>query len=335
MNITTEEMKEIRERLGEKVHELWMQKRALEKGWHDPKNCPKVSDIERIHQAHIEKHAGEVGKATVALVKGEPHCPNCHPCMVPYKDLPDSEKVLDRQYPMVFFQILEEIGYTVQKRPEPEGEQKSVLTKREVVLKFKKNYSGTPNVLSELKERTDELTLQISLQRWTSGKYLVHLEPHTPSMNIDFGGKYSVFYDTKKEAEEIYEAVVQKLLCGHFTCIAWDYQVILDWPEKPKSTLDDSNCLVAYTGEPSNDELRMEGYLSGLKDCLSAHQTSLKSMEFQFDHTLERTPVPNEQQRYEILILVYRMFAIRKEINRLDGEIYKLEQADMNTERGS
>lgn len=101
-------MPEIAEKLGEAVHELWMAKRRTEKGWHSPEDCPNQSKLGQkmcIDCIHWDKLIEDVWKCD----KGHPVaesfncpdcwrlCPQCHTCMRPYKDLPDSEKELDHK----------------------------------------------------------------------------------------------------------------------------------------------------------------------------------------------------------------------------------------------
>lgn len=118
--ITKEQMAEIAERMGEAVHHRWMVKRRAEKGWHAPEDC---------RTPPICPSCNGEGKVTTPLTTGgyEAHeclncsgtgkvkCIACHPCMRPYKELPDSEKELDRQYPTLFFEILKEMGYYVKR----------------------------------------------------------------------------------------------------------------------------------------------------------------------------------------------------------------------------
>jgi len=99
-----EELMEISERMGNKVHKVWMEKRRKEKGWHSPEECP-IRKAERI----------SVNASMMGMPLGK-FCDNCHPCMRPYKDLPDSVKELDREYPKVFLKILNEMGFQVIKR---------------------------------------------------------------------------------------------------------------------------------------------------------------------------------------------------------------------------
>ena len=94
--ITGDELKTLGNTLGEVVHSEWMKARAEEKGWHHPRDCPVIT------------HDGNESK--------DPHCPNCHTCMVPFADLPDSEKKLTMMYPGVFLVKLESMGYRIVKK---------------------------------------------------------------------------------------------------------------------------------------------------------------------------------------------------------------------------
>lgn len=93
------DLDEIAERMGAAAHELWMQKRKEEKGWHAPEDCDYVPE-EAPHPA--------IG---VPYRRGD--CPKCHKCMRPYDQLPDSERELDRQYPRLFMDTLEKGGYRI------------------------------------------------------------------------------------------------------------------------------------------------------------------------------------------------------------------------------
>lgn len=96
--LSKKELIEISERMGEAVHNAWMEKRKEEKGWHAPENC-----TQRFRP-----------KSQIRMsMNDSKHCDNCHPCMRPYSELPDSEKELDRQYPKLFLQILDKMGYEV------------------------------------------------------------------------------------------------------------------------------------------------------------------------------------------------------------------------------
>ncbi len=89
-------IEQVAEKMGAKVHELWMAKRKAEKGWHSPEECSKR-----------KQENNETAKSY------ELYCENCHTCMRPYSELPDSEKELARQYPQVFLDILREEGYKI------------------------------------------------------------------------------------------------------------------------------------------------------------------------------------------------------------------------------
>jgi hypothetical protein len=128
--LTDEEMMEISEQLAEAGHAVWKEKRKREKGWHAPEDClgPQNDDLcmsceyRIIGIENIQCKGNNVtpirGKCYCPLYKQSP-CPNCHPCMRPYKDLPDSEKELPRAYPALFFNVLEELGYAIIHKPIP------------------------------------------------------------------------------------------------------------------------------------------------------------------------------------------------------------------------
>jgi len=121
---------EIAEKLGAAVHNLWMAKRKTEKGWHAPEDCQENNFREGALCYKCCFWLGESineFKCTKSImgykefVKSDGKCPsfsikmctNCHSCMRPYAELPDSEKELDRAYPAEFFKILDEMGYMV------------------------------------------------------------------------------------------------------------------------------------------------------------------------------------------------------------------------------
>lgn len=111
MAMVDQELAEITEKLGEAVHIAWMDKRKKEKGWHHPNECPNCEN----------KYISEPG------IPPTPNCSTCHPCMVPYKDLPDSEKELDRAYPRTFIKILGEMGYEIVQQAKVQPEPKTDL----------------------------------------------------------------------------------------------------------------------------------------------------------------------------------------------------------------
>jgi len=112
---TEQELFEIGERMGEAAHVAWMEKRRKERGWHAPEDCPC---FERDCGACGGTKVNREGHPCIGCNgTGHAHCVNCHPCMRPYKDLPDSEKELNRPYPQVFMKILADMGYVVDKKP--------------------------------------------------------------------------------------------------------------------------------------------------------------------------------------------------------------------------
>ncbi|MFH1226780.1 MAG: hypothetical protein V1701_02615 [Planctomycetota bacterium] len=126
-------MPEIAEKLGEAVHNLWMAKRKAEKGWHAPEKCPENNFREgslcykccfwlgkSINEFKCSKSM--MGYKEFVTKENCPSfswkmCSDCHPCMRPYSELPDSEKELDRAYPAEFFRILDGMGYMVTVKP--------------------------------------------------------------------------------------------------------------------------------------------------------------------------------------------------------------------------
>lgn len=99
MEISDNELERIAEDMGTVVHQLWTEKRAKEKGWHAPVDCPtRPKDDDQPFQVH---------------------CQDCHPCMVGWAELPDKDKELDRAYPRVFLNLLRERGFDIVKAKHP------------------------------------------------------------------------------------------------------------------------------------------------------------------------------------------------------------------------
>lgn len=76
------------EKLAENTHEVWAAQRIAE-GW---TYGPKRDDV---HQQH--------------------------PCLVPYADLPESEKEYDRSTAMQTLKVILSLGYTITKLPSPQS----------------------------------------------------------------------------------------------------------------------------------------------------------------------------------------------------------------------
>jgi hypothetical protein len=125
---------EIVDALGEAVHNLWMAKRKAEKGWHNPDECPENNFREGalcykccfwLGKSINEFKCGKSLMGYKEFVKSDNKCssfsirmcPQCHDCMRPYKDLPDSEKELDRAYPAEFIKILDSMGFMLTVKP--------------------------------------------------------------------------------------------------------------------------------------------------------------------------------------------------------------------------
>lgn len=127
--LNDDELMEISEKMGATVHNAWMEKRKKERGWHNPKECPHKGKACAICKGtELFPIAGDIDEEDYFVIcddcqnkqKISDHypCHKCHPCMKPYKDLPDSEKELDRQYPRLFLIILEEMGYSIVQKSE-------------------------------------------------------------------------------------------------------------------------------------------------------------------------------------------------------------------------
>lgn len=113
-----DELKAISERMGEIGHNAWMEKRRKEKGWHAPEDCPGPEECYACKgtgrcTTTLIPSGVEIHECGLCDGKGTVPCQKCHPCMRPYKDLPDSEKELQRLYPKLFLQALDEMGYEV------------------------------------------------------------------------------------------------------------------------------------------------------------------------------------------------------------------------------
>ena len=110
-SITERETRAIAEEMGEAVHELWMAKRRKEKGWHAPEDCLSKRGPDRCQDCW-RQDCDESERLKDSNGKCEKFgCTLCHTCMCPYKDLPDSEKELDRAYPLAFLEILKRHGF--------------------------------------------------------------------------------------------------------------------------------------------------------------------------------------------------------------------------------
>lgn len=96
-----EEFRVIREAMSKHAHDVWMKARATEKGWHNPKDCPRLKTLEPGQNIPLDSE----GK----------RCPQCHPCMVPYEEMPKTEQDIDRAYPNAFLKILAQMGYVIAK----------------------------------------------------------------------------------------------------------------------------------------------------------------------------------------------------------------------------
>jgi len=112
---TEQELFEIGERMGEAAHVAWMERRKKEKDWHSPEDCPTQG--KQCLACEGTKIGPTKGPCIFCDGEGRVPCPLCHPCMRPYKDLPDSEKEINRPYPQMFMKILADMGYVVVKKP--------------------------------------------------------------------------------------------------------------------------------------------------------------------------------------------------------------------------
>jgi hypothetical protein len=83
--VVENEVAELVERLAKNTHEIWAQKRMRD-GWMPG---PRRDDRAKTH-----------------------------PCLVPYEELPDSEKQYDRDTVLGLFKGLIALGYTIERRPE-------------------------------------------------------------------------------------------------------------------------------------------------------------------------------------------------------------------------
>lgn len=120
------ELVKISDIMGNAVHHKRMEKRAKEKGWHSPENCPERQNKLCYHckSAGAFTDTGKVCCCKFGQVDTRKECDlyefksckNCHPCMVPYSELPESEKELDRDYPREFIRALDILGYEIVKK---------------------------------------------------------------------------------------------------------------------------------------------------------------------------------------------------------------------------
>jgi hypothetical protein len=104
-----------------------------------------------------------------------------------------------------------------------------VLQKEEIVIKFKNNKTGSPTKWTSPENRTDSLSLMLSLQKWSESKYTVVIEPYTLGKNIDLGNGVKTFR-TEALARKEYDDLKVSLLDGDFTCVMVDYRIYFDWP---------------------------------------------------------------------------------------------------------
>lgn len=80
--VLSEEILQLSELIAENVHDLWSASRIAE-GW-----------------TWGEKRDEEM---------------NQHPCLIPYNELPESEKEYDRQTSMQTLKLIQKLGFTIQK----------------------------------------------------------------------------------------------------------------------------------------------------------------------------------------------------------------------------
>jgi len=96
--ISDDELEIITEKMAEGAHEAWLKKRAEEKGWHHPKDCPVLHSTKKLRFPEVESG-----------------CSLCHQCMVPYEEVPEKDKELARAYPEIFIKALDQLGYKIVK----------------------------------------------------------------------------------------------------------------------------------------------------------------------------------------------------------------------------
>jgi hypothetical protein len=77
-----DDIKNLKEKLAENTHEIWAEKRIAE-GW------------------------------TSGSKRNDQH--KKHPCLVPYEDLPESEKEYDRKMAMETLKVIKSLGYKIEK----------------------------------------------------------------------------------------------------------------------------------------------------------------------------------------------------------------------------
>jgi hypothetical protein len=116
-------MKVITERLADTLHQLWME-RVKKEGRHAPKDCPHERKACAVCMGVELYGSSDVTGSREDLVKcndcgnvqqktDRHDCEGCHPCMVPYNELPENKKMMDRDYPQTLFNILDEMGFRV------------------------------------------------------------------------------------------------------------------------------------------------------------------------------------------------------------------------------
>jgi hypothetical protein len=160
--LTEEDLWKLTEKMGEAVHIAWMEKRKKEKGWHAPEKCPgppicPTCNGTKEVTTPLNTGGSETHKCATCSGKGRVPCIACHPCMVPYKDLPDSEKELDRRYPIVLLRILNEMGYEVVSKNDLEAEEKSYELDRKTIKGLLAQRDRLANDLVRANQRLGEM----------------------------------------------------------------------------------------------------------------------------------------------------------------------------------
>lgn len=109
MEIPPDDIIKICEKLGAAVHDMWRAARAKERGWHSPEDAHSLYGSE----CRISRNIYCDGQAMRNDLNST--CQKCHPCMRSWDQLDEKDKYLSRQYPKLFIEMINEMGYKIYK----------------------------------------------------------------------------------------------------------------------------------------------------------------------------------------------------------------------------
>lgn len=93
------------EQMAEKVHDSWKEEKKRQE-YHAPKKCNWKPDISTLLSDKVEV-------VCEAVPTGRGTCTKCHKDMIPYSELSEDVKDLDRVMVMKFEEQLKELGYAI------------------------------------------------------------------------------------------------------------------------------------------------------------------------------------------------------------------------------